>query len=141
MPAMYFSQCLFIPEASHAPCYVSNSFFFLAACATPQQACINNATREIRVMDKLIAKTEGNISRGYGLRAETYFVNQRQFCGRADEKNVYCNVPVAFSRDVPVAIDLNAEKAKLASLVGKRKELVNRSAAIIAECKLLHPEA
>jgi len=117
------------------------ALLLLAACATPQQACINRATKDIRVMDKLIAKTEGNISRGYGLRAETYFVNERQVCGRADDKKVYCNVPVAFSRDVPVAIDLNAEKSKLASLVAKRKQLVKRSAAIIAECKLLHPKA
>ena len=116
------------------------ALLLLAACATPQQACINRATKDIRVMDKLIAKTEGNISRGYGLRTETYFINERQVCGRVDDKKVYCNVPVAFSRDVPVAIDLNAEKSKLASLVAKRKQLVIRSAAIIAECKLLHPK-
>ncbi|MBV1866736.1 MAG: hypothetical protein KUG69_02345 [Marinosulfonomonas sp.] len=117
------------------------ALLLLAACATPQQACIYRAGNDIRVMDKLIAKTEGNISRGYGLRAETYFINQRQVCGRVDDKKVYCDVPVASSREVPVAIDLNVEKAKLASLVAKRKELAKRSAAIIAECKLAHPEA
>lgn len=116
------------------------ALFVLAACATPRQACIYKATRDIRVMDKLIAETEGNIIRGYALRQETYFVNERQVCGRVEDKDVFCTVPVPFSRDVPVAIDLKAEKSKLTSLIAKRQELADLSAAVIAECKLRYAE-
>lgn len=38
----------------------------LAACGTPQERCIASATRDLQVVNDLIAETEGNIARGYG---------------------------------------------------------------------------
>ena len=113
----------------------------LAACSTPRERCIAGATRDIRVLSGLIATTRGNINRGYAIVTEEFLETEEQVCGVVDGQEVFCDVPVANSRDVPQAIDLNAEQAKLNSLLQKRSELEARSNAVIAECRLLHPES
>lgn len=113
----------------------------LAACVTPQALCIANAGKDIRVLSGLIASTEGNIARGYGIRTEDYFENERQVCGMVNGDDIYCDVAVANTRNVPFAVDLNTEAAKLASLLSKRQELIQSSDAVISECKALYPEA
>jgi hypothetical protein len=40
----------------------------------------------------------------------------------------------------PVAIDLGAERAKLAGMKKKRAELAERAAAVVAACKQKFPE-
>ena len=109
----------------------------LAACATPQEACISNATKDIRVLDKLIATTRGNVNRGYAIETQEFFETEKQVCGEVGGKKVYCDVAVADTRDVPVAIDLNAEQSKLNSLVTKRDQLVVQAESVIAQCRLL----
>lgn len=121
--------------------YVLFALLSLAACATPQERCISSAGKDIRVLSGLIANTQANIARGYGIRTEEYFENELQVCGVVDGENIFCDVAVADSRQVPFALDLNSEAAKLASLQTKRAELVARSKAVIAECKALFPEA
>src|SRR5690606_21382542 len=37
----------------------------IAACGTPQERCIDDATRELRRIDGLIADTEAALARGY----------------------------------------------------------------------------
>ncbi len=113
----------------------------LAACSTPRERCIAGATRDIRVLSGLIATTRGNINRGYAIVTEEFLETEEQVCGVVDGQEVFCDVPVANSRDVPQAIDLNAEQAKLNSLLQKRSELEARSNAVSAECRLLHPES
>ena len=112
----------------------------LAACATPLERCIASVTKELRVLSGLISVTQANINRGYAVVTENYFVTFEQVCGEVEGEKVYCDVPVAKSRDVPVAIDLNVEQAKLNSLVAKRAELADRAEAEIENCKIQHPE-
>ena len=38
----------------------------LAACGTPQEQCIGAATRDMQVVNRLIAEVQGNLARGYG---------------------------------------------------------------------------
>ena len=45
----------------------------LAGCGTPQEQCINRNTRDLRVVDRLIVETEGNLQRGYALETVTRF--------------------------------------------------------------------
>jgi len=111
------------------------ALLLLAACATPLERCIASATKELRVLSGLIASTRANINRGYAIVTENYFVTEEQVCGLVDGEAVYCDIPVAESRDVPVAIDLNAEQAKLDSLLTKRAELKMRADAAIGHCK------
>ena len=37
----------------------------LAACQTPREACVSEASQELRTVEALIAETRGNLSRGY----------------------------------------------------------------------------
>lgn len=112
----------------------------LAACASPYESCVANATRDIRVLDGLIAQTRGNIARGYAIRNEEYFETEQQICGEVDGKPLYCDVPVALEREVPVAIDLKAEQAKLRSLLDTREQKARQAQAVARECRLRHPE-
>lgn len=112
----------------------------LTACASPQEMCIYSASKEVRVMSDLISTTQGNINRGYAIGTEKYFEDEQQVCGQIDGEDVFCTIPVAYSRDVPVAVDLDAEQAKLNSLIKKRRQLQQRANAVIAECKIRHPE-
>lgn len=116
------------------------SLLALAACASPQERCISGATKDLRILSGLIASTQGNINRGYAVVTEEYFETESQVCGVVDGQDVYCDVAVPQTREVPKAIDLNAEQAKLQSLLEKQGELRARSRATIAECKRQHPE-
>lgn len=40
----------------------------------------------------------------------------------------------------PIAIDLNAEQAKLASLEKRQRQLQDTASAQIAQCRAIHPE-
>ncbi len=113
----------------------------LAACATPLEQCIYNANKDVRVLSGLIATAEGNINRGYAIVTEEYLDTEEQVCGVVDNTKIYCEVPVAQSREVPVAIDLEAEAAKLRSLKAKRAELLQRADAVVSECRILYPAA
>lgn len=112
----------------------------LVACGTPQEQCINTATKDLRVVEKLIAETQGNIDRGYAYRTETYFTTFKQSCGEVEGQTIYCDVPEPQTREVPLAIDLNAERAKLASLIQQRDRLEQQSAAAIQACRVTYPE-
>ncbi len=113
----------------------------LAACATPFELCVADASKDMRVLDKLIAQTRENIARGYAIGTETYFETEEQVCGTLNDQPVYCEVPVARTREVPVAIDLAAEQAKLQSLLDRRARDSANMAAIIDQCRARYPDA
>ena len=37
----------------------------LAGCATPKENCIKSANKDLAVVDRLIAETQANLTRGY----------------------------------------------------------------------------
>lgn len=53
----------------------------LAACGTPQEQCIYQVSRDLRILDRLIAGLETDIARGY--RMEEYTVTEPRWvpCG------------------------------------------------------------
>ena len=118
----------------------------LAACGTPQQRCINSAAAPLRPVDRLIAETEGNISRGYGLQATTIYRDVWVPCGGVYGPYGYrpaggmCIDEQAQIIERPVAIDIDAERKKLAQLTAKRKELASAASTGIAQCKAEFPE-
>jgi hypothetical protein len=121
---------------------------FLAACGTPQEQCINRETRDLRVVNRLIAETEGNLARGYAF--EEYTVYETDFfpCGYLpDDGNPATGRDVRFCRERvpettrrPVAIDLAAEQRKLDSLLIRRRDLEQRTPQILAACRAAYPE-
>ena len=116
----------------------------VTACATQQEACIANVTRDARVLDALITETRANLSRGYAIAEEQDVVVIRRSCTGTNEDGTTftfgCDDTQRVSREVPVAIDLNAEREKLVSL--EQRQLQNQSniGAGIAQCRAQFPE-
>ncbi len=122
------------------------ALLLLAACGTPQEQCINAATRDMRIVDGLIAETAGNIARGYAYVSVTEFHPEFIDCTpdatleNPDPAHRQCWEQVPTTLQKPVAIDLNAEAQKLASLQQKRATQARAAVATIAECRRVYPE-
>lgn len=116
---------------------------FLTACGTPQEQCISYNTRDLRVVDRLIAEVEGNLDRGYAIETVTLtrefwtFCHDRSIEGAPPER---CLVDREYEVDRPKAIDLAAEAQKLDGLRQKRAELAQNAQEIIADCRARFPE-
>jgi len=102
-------------------------------------------TRDARVLDALIAETRGNLARGFALEEQPELRTRRTTCpGRDAEDNpirIRCEETEVVMRDVPVAIDLNAERAKLASLEERQRQNQINADAGIAQCNARFPES
>ena len=114
----------------------------LAACGTPQQQCINTATRELRTIDRLTAETQATLSRGYDLEDHKVV---RHVWRRCDNWVPGTPVRMCFEpewRTVkrPVAIDPATEERKLEGLIARRKALEAQARSTIASCKARYPE-
>jgi hypothetical protein len=118
----------------------------LAACSTPQQECVRMASHDMAALDRLIAETQGNIARGYGY-AQTVvsmpeFVECEPHPWKSDERSAprMCLEDVSHTVTKPVALDLQVEAAKLASMQQRRAEMTKALAPAIAECQARYPE-
>ena len=117
----------------------------LVACGTPQQQCVGSVTRNLTVIDRLIAETEGNLARGYAyarvVETRPGFVDctPDPTPQRPNPRPRQCLEEVSETVSRPVAIDLNAEAAKLASLKTKRAQLARAAAPAIAACQQQYP--
>lgn len=118
----------------------------LAACGTPQEQCIAANTRDLQVVSRLIQETEANLARGYGYETVTDYKPLWVDCTpepteanpNPASRRCYDMVPVTVRQEV--ALDLNAEAAKLKSLKAKRAALSRSAEGVIAQCKAKYPE-
>lgn len=125
----------------------------LVACGTPQEQCIARETRDLRVVDRLIAETEGNLVRGYAFEDITISrivwvrcdpiiapppVDGAPIPAPAAPRLCLADEEETITR--PKAIDLGAERSKLAGLKAKRKELSVAANRVIAACQKAYPE-
>ena len=126
------------------PALIILPFVVLAACATPREQCIDDVTRDTRILNSLIDETRGNIARGYALEERQEVRTFRTSCvGRDDDGNEFtfgCDKTDTFTSTTPVAIDLNAERAKLASLEERFAQTQAASNQAVAQCIAVHPE-
>ncbi len=120
----------------------------LVACATPREACITEANRDLRRVNSLIIETQENLARGYGLetRQETR-VRPARCTGRGVDPEgepfsfrYDCERTEVIDRQVPVTIDLAAEQRKLTQLVAQQRQLERQSQAQVQACIAAHPE-
>lgn len=123
----------------------------LAACGTPQEQCISRETRDLRTLDRLIAETEGNIARGFAYEERTTYrttwvdcTPQPQLPPHGGEvppvKPRMCLDEVPETVRAPVAIDLQAEAQKLASMKARRAEMSRAADDRIRACRAAYPE-
>lgn len=118
----------------------------LVACGTPQEQCIRGVAHDMTVLDRLIVEAQGNIARGYGY-AETV-VSSPEFvdctvgatASNPNPKPQTCFTDVPTTVTKPVAIDLNAEAAKLSSMQQRRAQIARALAPAIADCQARYPE-
>jgi hypothetical protein len=116
----------------------------LAACASPQQSCISGVSRDLAVVSQLITQTELNIARGYGVdqRQEVRSIPRICYDERADGTidTDICQSTYIRNVDVPVALDLDAERVKLRQLQEQRARLEGPTQAAIQQCLATYPE-
>lgn len=123
-----------------------SALLIVSACGTPQQNCISGATRDMRVVDRLIAETEANLQRGYAIEEQvisrTVWVRCQPHVppGQPEAAPQMCLDDVDDVVSRPKAIDLNAEADKLASLKAKRAAQARAAAPAIKACKAQYPE-
>ncbi|WP_082802229.1 hypothetical protein [Falsihalocynthiibacter arcticus] len=112
----------------------------LVACATPQQRCINGATREYQTVANLAAQTELNIARGYAIDVSYVPYTVYETCYYGNRRAYAC--PQTYNRTVetPQTIDVAEQKRILADLKIKLSSLQEASAAWIAQCQAQYPE-
>ncbi len=119
----------------------------LAACTSPRQACESSALKDLQIIDALIAETEQNIARGYGIEVDTVRSPTFRYClgrrsdGRTSVGVIFCNEPEYRNIERPVALDLAEEEAKLRSLKAKRPSVAKNAARALAACEAHYPES
>jgi hypothetical protein len=118
----------------------------LVACGTPQEQCIARETRDLRVVERLIKETSGNLQRGYALEevtvSETVWVDctPRVKEGAPAPERKLCLDEVSDTITQPKAIDLAAEQRTLDSLLVKQRDLSRAAERVVAACKEAYPE-
>ncbi|MGO4915225.1 hypothetical protein [Pseudogemmobacter sp. W21_MBD1_M6] len=110
----------------------------LAACATPRDQCIGSLPKDTRVLDTLIAETAGNIARGYAVVETPQFTTGLRTCF-GDAGVTLCTGTETTMKRKPVAIDLAAEKAKLASMQADRAAKLQELSLRTAQCTAQNP--
>ncbi len=137
---------MFVPEVPLKHLFLITALPIVAACATPQQACERAALEDLRIVDRLIAETEANIDRGYGIEITTIERPTFRYCfgksAGSDTKVglVLCNSTELRTVEKPVALDLEAEEAKLRSLRAKRPSIAKEAARAYATCQERFPD-
>lgn len=127
------------------PALILLPLILATACATPREACISGVNSELRVINSLIAETRGNLARGYALEERSDVRIVRDTCETRDRtgaviERVRCDRTETFTTEVPKAIDLNAERAKLTSLEERQMQMQVNAQAGIAQCVAANPE-
>jgi hypothetical protein len=116
----------------------------LSGCATPREACIGSAQSQLRTINALIAETRGNLERGYGLEEVQEVVTIPARCeGTASDGTTFrydCPRTQTRTRTEPVAIDLNAERRTLESLLERQAQQERATQAAVQQCIAIHPE-
>jgi hypothetical protein len=118
----------------------------LAACATPQEQCIARDTRELRIVEQLLAETEANLRRGYALQEVTVWRPVWVDCtpwvrpGSPAAPRQMCFDDRAETVTRPKPIVPEAEAAKRDSLIAKRRELLPAAERSVAACRAAYPE-
>ena len=112
----------------------------LAACATPQERCINTAANQVRTMQSLISTTQSNIARGYALHRSQKPYEALYICFDKDQKPYNCFHTEYRTVETPVTIDVAEERRKLAQLKRRLPSEKRKMDAAITSCRARFPK-
>jgi len=126
------------------PAFILLPLVVLTACATPREECISDANRQLRVLNSLVAETQGNLARGYAIEESQEVRTLNRTCrGKNEDGSTFrfpCNETDTITTSRPVAIDLAAEQSKLEGLLQRQAQAKTQSDQRIAQCIAIHPE-
>lgn len=116
----------------------------LAACASPQQQCLNAVTEELRINAFLIQQTQANLDRGFALDQRQKVTTFPRHCTRETDSGerftVSCDRTIVRNYSVPQAINMNVERDTLNQLLATRANLEKQASASVAQCRAMYPE-
>jgi len=112
----------------------------IAACATPQEQCINTASNEVRSIRSGISTTQGNIARGYAIHRSQESYQAPDICYNKDKKPYRCFHTQYRTIETPVTIDVTEERRKLANLNKRLPVATRKMNAGVANCRIQYPE-
>ncbi|WP_386683581.1 hypothetical protein [Loktanella sp. R86503] len=116
----------------------------LAACATPQQQCLNTVSEPLRVNAFLIAQTQANLDRGFALDEQQRVSRGFDMCRQRDrDGNVsthLCPTTKVRTVNVPQAINMDVERDTLDQLLARQAILEKQASAKANQCRALYPE-
>ena len=116
----------------------------MAACVSPQQQCLTDATRELRINDALIAKTQANLDRGFAVDVEQRVSTRPGFCRDdrigATQRYSFCNQVRVRNVGVPEPINTRIEQETLDQLIDKRAQLQRAAQSRVGQCRALYPQ-
>lgn len=120
----------------------------LSACATQQERCISQQTREYRVVSNMLTEVQANLARGYAWQERDVvrpsfgmcrgYVRDREGKPRLVERGCWRDVVETERYRVP--IDPAAETRKRDNLAARKAALEPRARAGINACRDAYPE-
>lgn len=119
----------------------------LAACATEQERCISQQTREYRAVSNLLAQVQGNLDRGYAWETREVIRPSYRLCrdvvrdrdGRDRIIERGCWRDVIESERYRVPIDPTVETRKRDNLAARRAALEPQARAGVSACRAAYP--
>ncbi len=116
--------------------YTLPLLLLLAACATPREKCLSDASEDLRILDGLIAEQRVVVNRGFRMDRTLESRSRVQFCaGSGGNVSVrLCNGRNLRTVERPVAVDIPTEQRKLDQLVSRRDALASQTAQAQAFC-------
>lgn len=111
----------------------------LAGCIDEYEQCVRNNSKDLNVIYQLIEQSEATVNRGYGFETRIATQLEEVVCLTAEGAQATCLVEVGTSYQAPVAVDLEAERRKLAQLHEQRRVLQSRLEDAKDVCRARYP--
>ena len=116
------------------------ALFLVAACATPQEQCINTASNQVQILQNGIAKAQGNISRGYAIHKHREEYQVADICYDKEKKPYACFDTEYRTIETPVSIDVIQEHRKLADLKRRLPAAKRKMLTDVKSCRMAYPQ-
>ncbi|MDP7151510.1 MAG: hypothetical protein QGI08_05655 [Paracoccaceae bacterium] len=111
----------------------------VAGCANQYEQCLRNNSKDLRIVDDLIRQSQATVARGYDFETLISTEFKEVVCLTAEQEQATCLVEVGSTYQSPVAVDLDAERRKLAQLLEQRKVLESRYSDAEKACRAAYP--
>lgn len=112
----------------------------LAACATPREQCITNASRALNDTLEAITVAEGNIARGYAIHRSREPYRVTETCYDSKDRPYACHSTHYRDVETPVSINVAEERRKRDELRASVPGLRASTDRAVAQCRAIHPE-